>query len=217
MAKETFERSKPHVNVGTIGHVHVVSDTSGLLTFDDDGSQTVGNDAPSSVVSFEAPMPSTVEFASIAFPIDDEWVFDPNSSGAAESIDFQLDVLPDNVLGTPEIEVTLAIVQGESFIATAAGAPTFDGSETDWTTLFQRNLRASDFEAADGGPERPDFSLPFQFGYAFSAEYSTALDVDMYLDNMTVEITTIPEPTSWALAMSLGAALLWNRWFRSDE
>jgi hypothetical protein len=34
---------------------------------------------------------------------------------------------------------------------------------------------------------------------------------------MSVEITTIPEPTSLALAFSLGAAFLWHRWRGDDE
>ena len=35
MAKETFDRSKPHLNIGTIGHVdHGKSTTVGRLMFD---------------------------------------------------------------------------------------------------------------------------------------------------------------------------------------
>ena len=217
MAKEKFERTKPHVNVGTIGHVEVLFDSSGLLTFDDDAS-TAGNPPESSLVSFEAPLSSTPQSAAIAFPIDDDFVFDPNSSGPAVSIDFAFEVLPLNVDGTSQLDVTLAIIQGEAFIAqTSAPPPTIDGTETDWTRLMQSGLTAADFEEVDGGPGRPDFSQPFQFGYAFSGDYTaTELDVDLQLDNMLVEITTVPEPTSFVLALCMSAALVWHRWFRDD-
>ena len=86
------------------------------------------------------------------------------------------------------------------------------------TNLVERDLTAADFQEADGGSGRPDFSQPFQFGYSFSGDYSsTALDVDLLLDNMTVEITTVPEPTSIGLGLSLGAAFVWHRWFRTDD
>jgi hypothetical protein len=43
------------------------------------------------------------------------------------------------------------------------------------------------------------------------------LSVDLGLDNMLVEITTIPEPTTIALAVAMGASLLWHRWWSGDE
>lgn len=213
MAKEKFVRSKPHVNVGTIGQT--VLDTSGNLQVDDSGSDTEGNLAPSSVLTFSAPASSSSETATVAFPIDTDFVFDPNSSGPAVSIDFQFDVLT-SISGTPEIDVTLAIVQGgKSFIAShVGGSPSVDNSTAAWATVGQTGLLPEEFSEVGGGPDRVDFGQPFQFGYAFTSHYSTtALSVELGLDNMQVEITTIPEPTTIALAFAMGAALLWHRWW----
>ena len=212
MAKETFDRSKPHVNIGTVDFGQIATDTSGQLSYSDDVDPTddfmlVGFDAPASLKS---------ETAAVAFPIDTEFLYDPATSGPALSLDFEPDVISQNIPGTSHIEVSLAIVQDEPFLAT--GTSFLDGTEIAWTTLVQRNLVADDFRPVDGGLQRPDFSQPFQFGYAFSGEYSsTALDVDLQLDNRTVEITTVPEPTTMGLAFSLGAAYVWHRWFGTKD
>lgn len=212
MAKETFDRSKPHVNIGNVDFGQIVTDTSGQLRYSDDADPT----DDFMLVGFDAPASLNSETAAVAFPIDTEFQYDPATSGPALSLDFELDVISQNILGTSHIEVSLAIVQGEPFLAT--GASFLDGTETAWTTLVQRNLFADDFRPSDGGTQRPDFSQPFQFGYAFSGEYSsTALDVDLQLDNMTVEITTVPEPTTIGLALSLGAAYVWHRWFGTKD
>lgn len=217
MAKETFDRSKPHVNIGTIGHTATFQDTANALFVEDTGSSTAGNPAPSSVLAFSAPASASAETASVAFPIDDVFVFDPASSGNALSIDFRLDIQSTLIAGSPEIEVAFAIVQDEPFIATRS-AGSLDGTEIGWTTLDQTGLRLEDFVAVDGDADRPDFSRPFQFGYAFTGDYSTsALSVELGLDNMFVEITTIPEPTSLALALAMGATLVWHRWWNRDE
>jgi hypothetical protein len=217
MAKETFDRSKPHVNIGTIGHTSTFEDTAGALLVDDTGSETTGNPAPSSVLAFSAPASVSQQTASVAFPIDEYFVFDPTSSGIAESLSFQLDVLSSIVGGTSDVEIAFAIIQDEPFVA-ALSAGSVDGTELDWTIISQTGLRVDDFIAVDGGPERPDFSRPFQFGYAFTGEYSsTALSVELGLDNMQVEITTVPEPSTILLAAAMGATLLWSRWFSTDE
>jgi hypothetical protein len=156
----------------------------------------------------------------VAFPFDTDFVFDPNSSGPAQSIDFQLDVLANALSGTPQVDITLAILQsGKSFIASrAGGSPSVESGDTDWTNLGQTGLLADEFQAVDGGSDRVDFSQAFQFGYAFTGNYSSAaLSVDLGLDNMLVEITTIPEPTTIALAVAMGASLVWNRWWHGDE
>lgn len=214
MAKENFERTKPHVN---IGHTATLEDSARALSVDDPGSETEGNPAPSSVLVFSAPATSSAETATVAFPVDDVFVFDPARSGDAVSFDFQLDVLPSTVDGTPDVEIAFAILQDEPFIASRS-AGSIDGTESDWTTIGQGGLLVKDFIAVDGGPERPDFSRPFQFGYAFTGKYSTsALSVDLGLDNMFVEITTVPEPSSIMLALAMGVSLWWHRWCSGDE
>lgn len=208
MAKENFDRSKPHLNIGNTVNV---TDTSGTLLSGDQGSATVGNPAPSSVLTFGAQSSTTPEIATVAFPIDSYFMFDPESSGDAESLAFSLDVLPNTISGTSNLEIAFTIIQDEPFVATRA-AGIIDGTELDWTTFGQTGLEADDFMAVDGGTELPDFSRPFQFGYAFTGEYSTsALSVDLGLDNMTVEITTVPEPSSIALVAAMGASLLFHR------
>ena len=215
MAKETFDRSKPHVN---IGNTAILNDTSGSLTASDAASSTVGSgDTDSSILMFDASSSLSNETASVAFPIDTFFVFDPSSSGDAVSIDFQLEILPTTVAGTSSVDVAFTIIQDEPFVASRA-AGSIDGTETDWTSIGQSGLRLEDFQAVDGGPERPDFGRPFQFGYAFTGEYSTsALSVQLGIDNMHVEITTVPEPTSIALAVAMGISLWWNRWWCASD
>jgi hypothetical protein len=216
MAKETFQRSKPHVNIGTLDYTLTLDGASGLTVLDT-GTDVDGNPGPSMVLTFGAPTPLAPESVAIAFPIDDVFFFDPATSGPAVSIDFLIDVLPSTVVGTADVDVTLAIIQDEPFIVERAGGPSVDGSESGWTTLGQNGLRSEDFVAVDGGPERPDFGRPFQFGYAFSGEFSTtALSVELGLDNMEVEITTVPELSSFILAVAMGATLCWHR-FRSGN
>jgi len=215
MAKETFDRSKPHVNVGT--NSSTVEDSSGLLLANDLALSGDGNPLPSSLLTFSAPASSSTETATVAFPIDTHFLFDPASSGDAVSLDFQLDVLSSVVGGASDVEIAFTIFQDEPFLASRS-AGSVDGTETGWTTISQAGLQPQDFLAADGGPERPDFSRPFQFGYAFTGEYSsTALSVELGLDNMQVEITTVPEPSSILLAAAMGATLLWSRWFSNED
>ena len=217
MAKEQFIRNKPHVNIGTLDFGQTLVDTAGQLSYLDEEDTSDPNRTPSIQVGFAAPGSLSSESAVVAFPIDTDFLFDPAPNGPALSIDFDLEVLPQNILGSSQIDVSLAIVQGDSYVATSS-AGSLDGTETDWTILSLRNLQASDFRVVGGGSQRPDFSRPFQFGYSFSGDYSTtALDVDLLLDNMTVEVTTVPEPTSIGLALSLGAAYVWHRWFRRDD
>lgn len=223
MAKEKFDRSKPHVNVGT--NTATLEDTSGTLAVNDSslptGNDSGSGDAGASGLSIDgpaSPSPSTQYTASVAFPIDSEFVFDPNSSGPAESIDFQLEVLPLVVAGTDDVEVSLAIVQGEAFVFSRTGTSlVIDGTEASWTSLQASNILPTEFFAVDGGGERPDFSRPFQFGYSFTSEYTnTALDVDLALDNMLVEITTIPEPGSLALVAAMGLSVFWQRLWKNE-
>jgi hypothetical protein len=190
-------------------------DTSGQVVVSDTVSGDTGNPAPSAVLHFSAPASSSPQAVTVAFPIgeDFEFFYDPAELGAVASLDFQLDLLPTLVSGTPQVHVSLAIVQGEAFIAPpTVGTPSVNGTEGGWVLLQQFGLRAEDFVAADGGPERPDFGLPFEFGYAFSATYSTVpLDVRLQLDNMEATINTVPEPTALALLLVLGVPLIWRR------
>ena len=194
-------------------------DTSGQLTAVDSVSDTEGNPPPSGVLEFSAPASSTTETWAVAFPIGDEFVYDPAEFGPAVSIDFELDVLSTEVIGTSYVDITLAILQGKPFIVLpTVGSPSVDGTEAGWTTLGQAGLQAEDFEAIDGGPEHPDFGRPFQFGYLFAGEYSTTeLSVELGIDNMEATIYTVPEPTSIVLALAMGAALLWHRWWNNDD
>ncbi len=60
--------------------------------------------------------------------------------------------------------------------------------------------------------ELPDFGRPFDFGYAFTAQNSTmALQAQLSLDNMFVEITTVPEPNGVILVLAMGASVVWSR------
>lgn len=215
MAKEKFVRDKPHVNIGTFNYTGTIVDTAGTLVAEDDASL----DGESMVLTFGAPASSALETATVAFPFDSDFVFDPNTSEPAVSIDFQLDVLANAVSGTSQVDVTLAILQnGNSFLASRAGLPSVDSGDATWTPLGQSDLLASEFQAVDGGPDLVDFSQSFQFGYAFTGHYSTtALNVDLGLDNLLVEITTVPEPTTIALAFAMGASLLWHRWWNSND
>jgi hypothetical protein len=215
MAKEKFDRSKPHVNIGTINYTDTLIDTAGQLVAEDDASA----DGESILLAMSAPASSSPETATVAFPFDTDFVFDPSTNGAAVSIDFQLDVMANMVDGTPDVNVSLAILQGgKAFVASRAGLPSVDGGDTAWSTLGQTGLVAADFLAADRTTSRVDFGQPFQFSYAFTSEYSgTALNVNLGLDNLLVEITTVPEPTTIALAAAMGASLLWRRWWGGNE
>jgi len=217
MAKETFDRSKPHLNIGTV-HTSTFEDTSGALIVADLGSDTDGNPAPSSILALSAPASSSVETATVVFPVDDYFVFDPAVSGESVSIDYQLDLDPTTFAGFSEIDVTFAILQGGNEFVASRSAGSIDGSEVGWTTISQTGLRAEDFEAVDGSSSLPQMGQLYQFGYAFSGEYSTtALSLKLGLDNMQVEITTVPEPSSILLAAAMGATLLWSRWFSNDD
>jgi hypothetical protein len=219
MAKEQFQRTKPHVNVGTIGHVQKAEGPAGL-TFESAESETIGNPPNSYILTVDAPATSSLESATVIIPLDDEFFF-RLSTGPAVSMDFSIDVLPLMVEGTNDIDVSLGILQREFYLARATPSydpPSISGPVTAWTTLRAQSLTASDFQEADGGSGHPDFGQPFQFGYAFTSQTSTPpLHLELGLDNMTVEITTIPEPTSIALAFSMGAAFLWNRWRGDDD
>jgi hypothetical protein len=219
MAKEKFDRSKPHVNVGTIGHVQRAEGPAGL-TFDSAESETIGSPPNSYILTVDAPATSSPESATVIVPLDDEFFF-RLGTGPAVSMDFSIDVLPLAVEGTNDVDVSLGILQGEFYLARAI--PTFDppsisGPATEWTTLRAQGFTASSFQEADGGSGHPDFGQPFQFGYALTSQTSTLpLHFELGLDNMTVEITTIPEPTSLVVAFSIGASFLWNRWRSGDE
>jgi hypothetical protein len=209
VAKETFDRSKPHVNIGTVSQI--VTDTSGQLTLGGVGDELGGNPAPSTKLFFSAPGSGTPQSFAVAYPFDTDFVFDPAISGRGNSIDFQLDVLPTNVTGTANVQVTLAILQDEVYLATGSGDLVSQGGA--WLTVGDTGLLARDFFEADGGPGQPDFGRVFQFGYAFMGDYaSQGLDVELSVDNMNVGITTVPEPMSIAIMLILcGGALLCRR------
>ncbi len=209
MAKETFDRSKPHVNIGTVSQI--VTDTSGQLSLSGNGSTIDGNPAPSTQLFFSAPGSGSPQSFAVAYPFDTDFVFDPAGRGRLESMDMFIDVLPTQITGTADIEVTLAILQDEVYIATGKGGSVTEG--TGWMTVSDTGLVAADFFEADGGAGHPDFGKTFQFGYAFMGDYSSnGLSVELGVDNMTVSITTVPEPMSIAIALILcGGALMCRR------
>ena len=149
MAKEKFERTKPHVNVGTIGHVQKAEGPAGL-TFDSAESETIGNPPNSYILTVDAPATSSPESATVIIPLDDEFFFHL-STGPAVSMNFSIDVLPLTVEGTNDVDVSLGILQGEFYLARAT--PTFDpprcGTSRFRSTVSVR-LRAHepDFNAA---------------------------------------------------------------------
>jgi hypothetical protein len=209
VAKETFDRSKPHVNIGTVSQI--VTDTSGQLTLTGTGDQIGGNPAPSTQLFFSAPGSASPQSFAVAYPFDTDFVFDPIGRGRLESMDFFIDVLPTQITGTANIEVTLAILQDEVYIATNSGGSVSQG--TGWLTIGDTGLLATDFFEADGGATSPDFTRSFQFGYAFMGDYaSQGLDVELSVDNMNVSITTVPEPMSIMVVLILcGGALMCRR------
>ena len=194
-------------------------DTSGQVTLDDSVDETVGNPPPSAVLTFDAPATGTEEYVVVAFPIGDEFIYDPIEFGPATSLDFALDVLAEPVAGASHVDITLAVLQGEFFVASPnPSTPSVDGTKGGWTRFSHTGFEARDFLAVDGSGAVPDFSQPFQFAYAFHADYSSsALSVDLRLDNMAATVNTVPEPTSVGLAMAMGAALLWHRWWNGGD
>lgn len=193
-------------------------DTSGQATIADVVDPNLGNPAPSVLLSFDAPATSSQEYLVVAYPIGDEFQYDPMEFGPATSLDFALDVLAEPLTGASQVDVTLAILQGDFYVASPnPSSPSITGAESGWTHLSLANLTESDFLSVDGSGAVPDFSRPFQFGYAFHAEYAaTSLSVELRLDNMEATINTIPEPTSLGLAIAMGGVALWNRWYSGE-
>jgi len=211
MAKESFDRSKPHVNVGTVSQI--VTDSSGQLTMSGVGDTVGGNTAPSTKLFLSAPGTGSPESFVVAYPFDTDFVFNPATDCCRQmTMDFAVDMLPIDVTGTPNIEVTLAILQDEVFVATGQGGavgPAGGG----WMTVSDTGLVASDFFEADGGASHPDFTRTFQFGYAFMGDYGAdGLNVELSVDNMNVTLNNVPEPMSLAIALVLcGGALMCRR------
>lgn len=194
-------------------------DTSGQATLSDSLDNNAGNPPPSAALAFSAPASGVDEQLVVAFPIGDEFIYDPIELGPATSLDFVVDVFAESLAGASRVEVTMAVLQDGFFIAApTSSTPSMDGSEVGWARLSHAGLEANDFLAADGGGRAPDFSRPFQFSYAFHADYSaTTLGVDLRIDNMEATVNTIPEPGSAALVMAMGAAILWDRWWNDDN
>ncbi len=209
MAKETFDRSKPHVNIGTVSQI--VTDTSGQLSLTGVGDQVGGNPAPSTKLFISAPGSGDPQTFIVAYPFDDDFTFTPVADCCRNmTMDFAIDVLPTAITGTPNLEVTLAILQDEVYVATGQGGSVTQGG---WMTVGDSGLIAGDFFEADGGATHPDFTRTFQFGYAFLGDYSTdGLNVELNVDNMNVGLNNVPEPMSLAIALVLcGGALMCRR------
>lgn len=210
MAKENFDRSKPHVNIGTVSQI--VTDTSGQLSLSGIGDQVGGNPAPSTKLFMSAPGSGDPQSFVVAYPFDTDFQFTPIADCCRDmSMDFLIDVLPTQVTGTANMEVTLAILQNEVFVATGHGGSVAPG--TGWLTIGDSGMVAADFFEADGGASHPDFTKTFQFGYAFMGDYSTqGLDVELSVDNMHVGLNNVPEPMSMAIVLILcGGALMCRR------
>lgn len=207
MAKENFDRSKPHVNIGTVSQI--VTDTSGQLTLGGVGDQVGGNPAPSTKLFISAPGSGDPQSFVVAYPFDTDFQYTPIADCCRDmSMDFLIDVLPTQITGTANVEVTLAILQDEVFVATGHGQSVSPGAG--WLTLGDSGIVAKDFFEADGGGTHPDFTKTFQFGYAFMGDYATeGLDVELSIDNMNVGLNNVPEPMSMAIVLILcGGALM---------
>lgn len=211
MAKENFDRSKPHVNIGTVSQI--VTDTSGgQLTFSGVGDELGGNPAPSTKLFISAPGSGDPQSFVVAYPFDTNFMFTPTLGCCrGMTMDFAVDILPTQVTGTANLEVTLAILQDEVFVATGHGGSVSPGAG--WMTVSDTGLIAGDFFEADGGGSNPDFTRTFQFGYAFLGDYSTdGLNVEVGVDNMHVGLNNVPEPMSMAVVLILcGGALMCRR------
>jgi len=210
VAKETFDRSKPHLNIGTVSQI--VTDTSGQLTLAGVGDQVGGNPAPSTKLFISAPGSGNPQSFIVAYPFDTDFTFTPGLVCCrGQTMDFFIDVLPTDITGTANIEVTLAILQDQVFVASNSGGSVSQGGG--WLTVGDSGMLAADFFEADGGVSHPDFGRTFQFGYAFMGDYSTqGLNVELSVDNMHVGITTVPEPMSIAVMLVLcGGALMCRR------
>lgn len=195
-------------------------DTTGQATLDVSLDEAGGYPAPSAVLKIDAPATTAEQRVVFAYPIGDELAYDPAELGPATSLDFSIDVLAESIAGASQIDVTLAVLQRELFIASpTSSTPSVDGDEVGWTRLSQTGLQARDFLAADGSDAAPDFSEPFQFAYAFHADYSTgALTAELRVDNMEAAVNTVVlEPTSLGLAAAMGAAVLWRRCFSGED
>jgi hypothetical protein len=194
-------------------------DTSGQVTMTDSVDESVGNPPPSAMLTFDAPATGTEEHVVVAYPIGDEFMYDPIEFGPATSLDFALDVLAEPAAGASHVDITLAVLQGDFFVASPnLSTPYVDSTEGGWIRISHTGFEARDFLAVDGSDAVPDFSEPFQFGYAFHANYSSAaLSVDLRLDNMEATVNTIPEPISLGLAMAMGATMLWHRWWYGED
>ena len=195
-------------------------DTSGQVTLNDAVDEMAGNPPPSHLLEFDAPASSNLENVVVAFPIGDELAYDPMEFGPATSLDFALDVLAEPVSGALHVDITLAVLQGEFFVAQPnLSTPMVDGTEGGWTRLSHGGLEARDFLSVDGDGSMPDFTEPFQFAYAFHANHSTtALSVELRLDNMEATVNTIPESSCGVfLAIAMGASVLWYRFWHADE
>ena len=210
MAKENFDRSKPHLNIGTVSTI--VTDTSGNLSLSGVGDQVGGNPAPSTKLFISAPGSGDPQSFVVAYPFDTDFTFTAIEDCCRNmTMDFAIDVLPTEVTGTSNLEVTLAILQGEVYVADGQGGSVTPGAG--WMTVSDTGLVAADFFEADGGASHPDFTQTFQFGYAFMGDYSTeGLNVEISVDNMHVGLNNVPEPMSIAIALILcGGALMCRR------
>ena len=168
MAKEKFERTKPHVNVGTIGHVQQIDGPAGL-TFDSTESTVTGNPPESYLLTIEATSAFASEPTTVVIPIDDEFFF-RLGTGPAESIEFSIDVLPQVFTGSGDLDVSLGILQGEFYLA----KETSDLRSTKYHWGESRSGAHCNHQEAyllvtlkkwmvvQGNP---DFNRPFQFGY----------------------------------------------------
>lgn len=214
MAKENFERSKPHVNIGTVSQI--VSDTSGQLTLTGVGDSVVGNPAPSAKLFISAPGSGDPQSFVVAYPFDTDFMYVPPAGCCRqETIDFAIDILPTQITGTANLEVTLTILQGEVYVAHGHGGAVLPGAAggAGWMTVSDTGLIASDFFSVKDGTSHPDFTQTYQFGYAFMGDYSTqGLNVEVNVDNMHVGLNNVPEPMSLAITLILaGGALMCRR------
>ena len=111
-------------------------DTSGQTTLTDSVDINAGNPPPSAVLSIDSPATGIEEYVVAAYPIGDEFVYDPVEFGPATSLDFALDVLAEPLAGSSQVDITMAVLQGDFFVAEPdSSTPYVDGAEGGWTRL----------------------------------------------------------------------------------
>lgn len=195
MAKEKFERTKPHVNVGTIGHVDAVAE---LAFRDDQGNldrQTL-EDGPDADSFIGANIESNHVALCLTGPQGSQMCFDTSQQSAWPDVSYNLPLL-----AIPGGDPLLVEVKIEQLLATQSSdfpdGQTFDvidGQINDWVWLGVHG--AGDIATIANEPLR------------LTSQYSGQAEVVGFVE------LNIPEPTSLLVMAGVGFAVLARRMSR---